>query len=79
MKYKKKERNLKGYVIGCFMPTYLYLTAHHNAKWVRLLRSNFLAYQTSLGLFGGCEQERKKERYLKSKQEREIKKQERQE
>ena len=36
------------------MPTHLYLTAHLNAKWVRLFRSNFLAYQNSLGLSGGC-------------------------
>ena len=38
------------------MPTFLYLTAHLNAKQARLLRSNFLAYKTSLGLSGGCKQ-----------------------
>ena len=37
------------------MPTHLYLTAHINAKRVRLLRSNFLAYWNSLGLSGGCD------------------------
>ena len=37
------------------MPADLYLTAHFNAKRVRLVRSNFLAYRTSSGLSGGCE------------------------
>ena len=44
--------SLKTKVIS-FMPTHLYLTTHINANRVRQLRSNFLAYQTSLGLSGG--------------------------
>ena len=47
--------SLKTKVIS-FMPTHLYLTTHINANRVRQLRSNFLAYQTSLGLSGGFEQ-----------------------
>ena len=46
--------------IMCVMMTEIYLTAHLNAKQVRPLRSNFLAYQNILGLSGGCEQLRHK-------------------
>ena len=38
------------------MPTILYLTTHQSAKWARLTMSGFIAYRTSLGLSGGCEQ-----------------------
>ena len=39
------------------MPTFLYLTAHSNAKRVRLFRSFYIAYQNSLGLYRDCEQD----------------------
>ena len=54
------DQLLKGKVICCFMPTYLYLRARLNANRVRQLRSNFLAYYTSLGLCGGCQHRQKK-------------------
>ena len=53
---KVNSINFKGWSLGCFMPTILYLTAHQPAKRPRLTRSSFIAYRTSLGLTGGWEQ-----------------------
>ena len=43
-------------VLGCFMPTSLYLTAHQPAKRARLTRSSICSISLALDIEDGCQQ-----------------------